>query len=63
MTCTNPPDHIFPIGTTDVKYTAKDISGNSSPVELFKVLVQDKIPPKIEKMLTIRFDKACKMFH
>jgi large repetitive protein len=38
------PDDTFPIGTTQVKYEAKDVNGNKSTC-IFNVIVEDKTPP------------------
>jgi len=38
------PDDTFPLGSTQVKYEAKDVSGNKSTC-IFNVIVEDKTPP------------------
>ena len=46
------PDDTFPIGTTQVKYEAKDINGNKSTC-IFNVIVEDKTPPVFVSCTTV----------
>ncbi|HYF68906.1 MAG TPA: HYR domain-containing protein [Ohtaekwangia sp.] len=46
MTSTHQPGTVYPIGTTQVKYTATDGSGNSSTCS-FNVIVEDNLAPVV----------------
>jgi gliding motility-associated-like protein len=48
VTSTHKPGNEFPIGTTDVTYTAKDDAGNST-ICTFQVIVKDIVPPVITR--------------
>jgi len=46
------PDDTYPIGTTQVKYEAKDANGNKSTC-IFNVIVEDKTPPAFVSCTTV----------
>jgi subtilisin-like proprotein convertase family protein len=46
LTSDHTPGDIFPVGTTTVTYTAKDVAGNTSQCS-FKITVVDTTPPAI----------------
>ena len=51
------PGTLFPVGTTNVTATAKDVTG-STDVSYFTVTVKDSLPPSLQtKDTTVRLDK------